>query len=206
MSESEFIIRVGIDGDSEVGKTCIVNQYLYDTFVYKYTPTLGVDISIKECEQNNTNFRLHVWDLSGKEKYRLITKNYYRDLHGLLLVYDVSNPNSFSSVKSLIYDFQNINQTTGGQIMILGNLKSNDRKVSYQEAHNFALEKGLQYIEVNACNSEEVKIAVQHLINCVLCGVGKIPPEETSDQRGSYIDQLTSFLGRVGHSCCLGYK
>ena len=192
MSNYEKVYKLAVDGQNKVGKTCIVNQYLQGKFIRNYCPTLGFQVVIRHKKLSNHLYRVHLWDLSGS--HREITKNYYKDLDGLLLVYEVNKASSFECLKSILEEFRSVNPSEN--IMVLGNLKSKNREVTFEEGYKLALEKNTSYLELNAKNTNDCKVAVQQFITSSLL-------EEVPKKPNSML-QFTNFIGKaVGHNCCL---
>jgi Ras-related protein Rab-39B len=96
---NEYIYKVSIIGDCEVGKTTLINTYINGK--YDYTPynlTIGVDFYVKMIK----DIKLHIWDLSGDKYYKNIAKRYINESIGILLVFDLSRKSTFNNLKSWI--------------------------------------------------------------------------------------------------------
>lgn len=88
-----------------MGKTSIISRYINNTFHQNFVPTLGScyatkTISLKEIEKN---VKFEIWDTAGQEKYRSITKIFYKDANVAILVYDISRKESFEEIKNYWY-------------------------------------------------------------------------------------------------------
>ena len=91
-------------GDSAVGKTCLLLRYSDDTFEKHFMTTIGIDFKSKELtlddgEGGQKEVQLRIWDTAGQERFRTITTSYIRGADGVLLVYDITDPNTFSSMR-----------------------------------------------------------------------------------------------------------
>jgi small GTP-binding protein len=91
-------------GDSAVGKTCLLLRYSDDTFEKHFMTTIGIDFKSKELtledsEGVSRDVQLRIWDTAGQERFRTITTSYIRGADGVLLVYDITDPNTFSSMR-----------------------------------------------------------------------------------------------------------
>ena len=84
-------------GDSGVGKTNIANRYTFNQFYYENKSTIGVEYFSKNITIENTKIKVHIWDSAGQERFRSITKSYYRGAKGAFVVYDVTKPESFEN-------------------------------------------------------------------------------------------------------------
>jgi small GTP-binding protein len=93
----------------EVGKSCILNQFINGT----YKPaglTIGVDAALKTVKIGEKEIQVNVWDTAGQERFHCIARNFYRYSHAVLLVYDISDYSSFIAIKGWI---QELHQVSG---------------------------------------------------------------------------------------------
>ena len=82
-----------------MGKSCILLQFLENTFKPNHEATIGVEFGTKVIEiEGNQQLKLQVWDTAGQEAFKSITRSYYRNAAGALVVYDITNKNSFNNV------------------------------------------------------------------------------------------------------------
>ena len=82
-------------GDQSVGKTCILNRYVNDEFTENYQATIGLDFQSKNINIGNQDISILFYDTAGQEKFRSLIPLYTRDAKIILLVYDISNKESF---------------------------------------------------------------------------------------------------------------
>src|SRR5437899_8952112 len=94
----DYQLKLLLLGDSGVGKTSLLAKFTEDVFTPSYISTIGIDFKIKTLEINDKIVKLNLWDSAGQERFRSITKAYYRGCHGLLLVYDLTDLRSFENV------------------------------------------------------------------------------------------------------------
>lgn len=83
-----------------VGKSCLLLRYSDDSFTSSFITTIGIDFKIKSILLDESKVKLQIWDTAGQERFRTITTAYYRGAMGILLVYDVSNEDSFTNVRN----------------------------------------------------------------------------------------------------------
>ena len=110
--------KIIIIGDTSVGKTCLFKKLITGNYNDKNVSTIGIDkksfslqITINENGQEvEKKFDIQLWDTAGQERFRAITKGYYKDSQGLLLVYDITNRDSFNNVENWIL---NVKETLG---------------------------------------------------------------------------------------------
>ncbi|EDW29733.1 GL14977 [Drosophila persimilis] len=138
-------------GDSGVGKTSLLQRFMGGRFTAKYHSSVGVELGMHYIEVAGEVVQLLIWDASGEKRFRPLLPTYYREVHGILLVYDATNPSSFKSLPSWLDEIE----TFGKQdvsIVLVGN-KCEDlesRKISQLEGVTFADGKGLAFCEASA--------------------------------------------------------
>lgn len=84
-------IKLLVIGDQSVGKTCLLERFVNDSFTESTLSTIGIDFRIKYLEIEKIKIKLQIWDTGGQERFRTITRSYFKGSHGVLLVYDVTN-------------------------------------------------------------------------------------------------------------------
>ena len=99
--------KVVIIGDSGVGKTAIMNRYLYDKFDSESMPTIGSSMQSRQVEvPGEGTLKLTLWDTAGQEKFRSLARMYFQDAEAALIVYDVTFPQSFEAAKTWVKDLK----------------------------------------------------------------------------------------------------
>ena len=153
----DFLIRLLLIGDSSVGKTSILSRYADDTFSETYINTVGIDFRHKTIPINGMSVRVQVWDTAGQERFRGIMPAYYRGIHGVILVYDMTNPKSFHNIQDWIMEIdRNCTQPPIASTLLAN--KSDleyERKVTTIEGHDLASMFNLNFHEVSALKDKE---------------------------------------------------
>jgi Ras-related protein Rab-1A len=85
-------------GDSGVGKSCVLLRFADDSYAETYISTIGVDFRFRKVKVDKRIVKLQIWDTAGQERFRTLTSAYYRGSDGVMLVYDVTNEESFEHV------------------------------------------------------------------------------------------------------------
>ena len=150
-------------GDSNVGKTSILNKFIHGSFSNQIKCTINVEFHAKNLKiDKNLYARLTIYDTAGQEKYRALTKNYYRNANGVILVFDLTNENSFTKLNSWIKD---INDNAGNvEIILVGNKSDlEDRKIPKLNAERLAKEKSFKYIETSAKEGTNILLLFEEL-------------------------------------------
>ena len=128
----ELCLKILIIGDSQVGKTSLLLNYIDKIFPEEHISTIGVEYKEKFIKKDDFNIKLQVWDTAGQERFRSITKSIYRNTNGVLFVYDITNKESFANVKNWIKDTENIDKDIKG--VILGNkIDLEDKRIITKE-------------------------------------------------------------------------
>jgi small GTP-binding protein len=102
----DFIYKIVICGDSGVGKSNILSKYIKNEFNKNTKTTIGVEFAAKKLEIENASIKAQIWDTAGQERYKAITSCYYKGAKGGIIVYDLTNKDTFDNVDKWIYEFQ----------------------------------------------------------------------------------------------------
>ena len=102
MAEPEGI-KITLIGNSGVGKTSIINQYIDQTFDEANAATIGANYSEKVITKNNKEYELNIWDTAGQEKFHAVGKHFYKDAYIVCLVYDITSQDSLVQLKEIWY-------------------------------------------------------------------------------------------------------
>ncbi len=98
--EYDFLFKILLVGDSGVGKTSLLLSFTSEEFLDREKPTIGVDLKVKMLTHaSGKRLKLTIWDTAGQERYKTLTSAYYRGAHGIALVYDVCDRDSFANVQ-----------------------------------------------------------------------------------------------------------
>ena len=163
-TDYDFLCKFIIVGDCHTGKTNIISQYTQKTFNKDIASTIGVEFISKIIQYSNVKLKLQIWDTAGMEKYRGITRAYYRGAVGCLLVYDVSNQNSFYSVQNWLKEIRHVSSDI--KIILIGNKSDvTNREVSYEEGQQFATLNDILFEETSALHNTNIDTAFTKLID-----------------------------------------
>ena len=150
-------------GDSNVGKTSILKKFITGSFNQKIQCTIDVEFSSKNLKiDKNLYAELKIFDTAGQEKYRALTKSYYRNVNGVILVFDLTDENALIKLKSWMTDISE--NTANVEIILVGNKTDlKDRRISKTEAENFAKENNYKYIETSAKDGTNILLLFEEL-------------------------------------------
>ena len=157
-NEVEFVFKILLLGDSEVGKSCFLMRYSDNVFVENYITTIGLDYKLKSVKlDSGKTIKVQLWDTAGQDKYRTIAKNYFKGSHGILLLYDVTKQSSFQNIRDWIQDIrEEVSQKA--IIFLIGNKIDlvDKRKISKEKGKELAEEYKLPFFEASAKSGENV--------------------------------------------------
>ncbi|KAM9455448.1 ras-related protein Rab-6A isoform 2-T2 [Clarias gariepinus] len=145
-------------GEQSVGKTSLITRFMYDSFDNTYQATIGIDFLSKTMYLEDRTVRLQLWDTAGQERFRSLIPSYIRDSTVAVVVYDITNVNSFQQTTKWIDDVR----TERGSdviIMLVGNKTdlADKRQVSIEEGERKAKELSVMFIETSAKAGYNVK-------------------------------------------------
>ena len=166
MSNDECIYKTLILGDTTVGKTCFLLKYTDKTFQEAHLATIGLDYRLKTMKlKNGKEIKLQIWDTAGQDRFRAITRNYYKGSHGILLLYEVTNVKSFENIKTWVSSIRE-EASKDVVVYILGNKIDNakNRKVETEEGKELAEELGFPFMETSAKNNINVSETFEDLV------------------------------------------
>lgn len=193
--EYDFQFKIILLGDSGVGKTAIITRYCKELF-QEFDPTIGVNFQQKYIEINNKKIKLAIWDTAGQEKFRTITRQFYRKVDGAILVYDLTDKNSLDDLERFWIPELNSNVTNDCQMLIVGNkcdLKEDpqfkDKIVPKEEAENVARKYATLFVESSAKSNEGVQQAFEELVTRL---VEQPHPHEEDNGEPIQIDPKTN--------------
>ncbi|NVM02016.1 MAG: GTP-binding protein [Candidatus Helarchaeota archaeon] len=161
----DFRFKVVVIGDAGVGKTTLLLRFVDDSFQESYLPTIGVNVCNKKVSIANKNIHLNIFDIAGQEKFSLMRRVFYEDVNSVLIMYDVSNKESFDHIESWIKDVSPNFSSKKPIGLIIGNkidLKSK-RVITRKAAEKIAEKFGLGYVETSAKTGEKVNEAFKQL-------------------------------------------
>lgn len=164
----DFLFKLLIIGDSGVGKSSLLLRFSDNTFSNSYITTIGVDFKIRTITVKGHKIKLQIWDTAGQERFRTITSTYYRGTHGVVVVFDVSNSESFANVKRWLHEIDTNCENV--QKILVGNKVDEPvrRAVPEAEAKHFANSLNINYFETSAKENLNVEQMFQCITELVL--------------------------------------
>ena len=157
------LYKILVVGESNVGKTCLLLRYVDDNYSDKNSSTIGVDFKSKAIDINGELVKLQIWDTAGAEKFQSITKAYFRGALGILVVFDLTDNDTFEKVSNWIDSINEIHEKIS--IILVGNKSDLDHKVSREKVESIAEKYKIKYFETSAKDNSNVYEVFQCLAN-----------------------------------------
>ena len=162
--KENMVAKILTIGESGVGKTCILLRYTDNKFIKHHLTTIGIDYKTKDVNINNKSIKLKIWDTAGQERFRNITQQYYKGADGIVLVFDLTDRNSFEKIREWMKQIQTYTQKDSIGIVLLGNkCDAENKAVSLQEASEIATEFNMKFFETSAMNNINIEESFKEL-------------------------------------------
>jgi len=160
-------------GNSGVGKSSLLLRFADDTFCETFIATIGVDFKIRTVSIGDKVIKLQIWDTAGQERFRTITQSYYRGANGVIVVYDVTDRDSFEAVERWMGEIKRLAGAGVARILV-GNKcdMTSAREVDYTEGKELADQLGIGFVEASAKNNLKVEEAFLDLSRDIKSSMG----------------------------------
>ena len=202
----DHVFKLLIIGDSGVGKSSLLMQFSDNLFSDTTAATTGVDIKSCTVDVEGAKIKLQIWDTVGQERFRTITSMHYRGTHGVIFVYDVTNADTFKSIKKWLHEIdQNCDRVSR---VLVGNKDDNHEKkvVPLEEAQQFADQIGIPLYETSAKEGKNVEEVFHAIARLVLKQKLKTEAQEAASAGDKVVVQTGAMRGSGGGgekwSCC----
>jgi Ras-related protein Rab-5C len=158
MSKKQGNYKVALLGDTSVGKSCLANRFINDSFSTFQEPTIGAAFMTKQLELDNFKVKFEIWDTAGQERYRSLAPMYYRGAMSAIVVFDITQRSSFDGAKNWVREIK----TKGHKhciIALVGNKTDlvNERVVDVKQIYPYVESEDLLYFETSAKTGKNVE-------------------------------------------------
>ncbi|KAK5620163.1 Ras- protein Rab-19 [Crenichthys baileyi] len=178
----DFLFKIILVGDSDVGKTCMVQRFKSGIFIEKQQNTIGVDFTVRTLDIDGKKVKMQVWDTAGQERFRTITQSYYRSAHGAMVAYDISRRSTFESVPHWIREVEQYGAAS--VVVILVGNKSDlhaQRQVLFEDTCTLAEKSALlAALETSAKEAQNIDAAFILMARELLARNGMTIAEQNS--------------------------
>ncbi|KAJ2559948.1 ras GTPase [Coemansia sp. RSA 1933] len=202
--EYDYLFKLLLIGDSGVGKSCLLLRFADDTYTESYISTIGVDFKIRTIELDGKTVKLQIWDTAGQERFRTITSSYYRGAHGIIVVYDVTDGETFSNVKQWLQEIDRY-ASEGVNKLLVGNKSDleDKRKVDVTEAKDFADSLNISFLETSAKDSTNVEKAFMTMAGQIKerMGASNVQQQQQQQKKPINLSQGQN-VNQTNGGCC----
>ena len=169
--EKDLHFKLLILGESSIGKTCLMERYVKNSFQENHINTIGIDIQMKRLEINNCDINIAINDTAGQEKYRAVTKNIYKEADGILVGFDLTNKNTFEQVSYWIEQIEaNKSKDYPLSLVLFGNKcdMKEDIIIKDNDIKSMKMKYNLDYFETSAKDGTNVQKIFEYLIKIII--------------------------------------
>jgi small GTP-binding protein len=161
MVKRQFVKKICLLGDGEVGKTSLIRRYVLDIFEDQYIQTFGAKVSKKVLDLEDVNLTLMIWDVLGQKTQKALHSTYYSGANGALLVCDITRPETVEHLQRWADDLREVSGDI--PIIVIGNKCDLEMKVDRLQLQRFAEGLGCPVLLTSARSGEGVNDAFQAL-------------------------------------------
>jgi small GTP-binding protein len=161
MVKRQFVKKICLLGDGEVGKTSLIRRYVLDRYDDQYQQTFGAKVCKKTLDLENVSLTLMIWDVLGQKTNKSLHSTYYAGANGALLVCDMTRPETFEHLKQWSADLFEVSGRI--PIIILGNKCDLEMRIDPLDLENFAATLGCSVMLTSALTGQNVQEAFQAL-------------------------------------------
>ncbi|XP_064470599.1 ras-related protein Rab-27A-like isoform X2 [Ornithodoros turicata] len=218
-TDYDYLIKFLALGDSGVGKTSFLYQYTNGTFNSKFISTVGIDFREKKITYRapdgggrSQRIYMQLWDTAGQEKFRSLTTAFFRDAMGFLLLFDLTNEQSFLSIRSWLEQLRTHAYCESPDVVLCGNKADIEdaRAVSEERCRSEAAKHGCPYFDTSAATGHNVNRAVETLLDLVMRRIqrtvdrGALPAARSPGDEGDprrRLEEADGPLNKPGNGC-----
>ncbi|KAK8865357.1 Ras- protein Rab-8B [Tritrichomonas musculus] len=172
--------KIILIGDSGVGKTSLIKSYLGYEFNKSLPNTIGCEYNSKTINIDGFTIELCIWDTAGQETFRSIVASYFRNVHGVLLVFDLTKKNSFDSIPNWIKTFHEKSNFETDFVLIGNKSDLESSEINQSDIQNLANSHHCEYFETSALNGSNVEAAFSFLAKQIINRLGTKFTEHTT--------------------------
>ena len=171
----DYLFKYLIIGNSGVGKSCLLIRFTDDKYEEGYVTTIGVDFKIKTLIIEGKSVKLQIWDTAGQERFRNIVSTYYKGGHGIMMVYDITDLESFRNLDLWLKEIEK-NASKNVYKILIGNKNDmeKERKVSFEKGMEFADLHGMKFFETSAKENKNVEEAFKEMTKDIINSFKKV--------------------------------
>ena len=160
----DYTFKIVMIGDSGVGKSCILLRFADDKFNENFYATIGVDFRFKNVMVDDKSVKLQIWDTAGQERFKTITSAYYRGADGIIIVYDITDRNSFAHIKDWLDDVNKYTDDNPLKIIVGNKIDLiKDKQINNNDMKTMTAQTGIEIIECSAKYSIKINELIKFI-------------------------------------------
>ena len=201
----DHLFKLVLVGDYDVGKQELVKRFVDGYYQGKYVTNVAVDLCVKTVDLDGKRIKLQLWDTVGNERFRSLTSAYFRGAHGMLLVYDVGNAKSFSSVTEWHSQVEQFGSPDVNRILVANRCHQDKREVSEVAGEELSRELGYKFFETSAQTGQNVEEAFFTIARDIKARLASNPPRKVGDGGSISLTEYNPRSYSAGSSsrCCV---
>uniref|UniRef100_A0A8C5R9I5 Ras-related protein Rab-3 n=1 Tax=Leptobrachium leishanense TaxID=445787 RepID=A0A8C5R9I5_9ANUR len=198
----DYMFKLLIIGNSSVGKTSFLFRYADDTFTSAFVSTVGIDFKVKTVYRHDKRVKLQIWDTAGQERYRTITTAYYRGAMGFILMYDITNEDSYNAVQDWATQIKTYSWDNA-QVILVGNKcdMEDERMIAPEKGKHLAEQLGFDFFEASAKENIQVKQVFERLVDIICDKMSESLDSEKSAASGAKNMRFTDSAPPIKEKC-----
>ena len=164
----DYLFKILLIGEATAGKTPFLLRYTDDSFKANHLTTIGIDFKIKIININGKLIKLQIWDTAGQKEFRTITKTYFKGTHGIILLYDVADQDSFSNIPNWMKQIENNAPNNACKVLVGNNCEKPDRVVTEEEGKKMADDFSMAFFEASPKTNQNINEVFNYLVQEIL--------------------------------------
>ena len=176
LNQTIYQLKIILVGDTNVGKTSLINRFMGYDFDINNSCTISADFKIRSLSiSSNIGAELTIWDTCGQERFRSMTRQYFTDAHGIVLVYDVGDLNTYNNLSAWVKEIKNNANRDPEIILVANKIDREDRTVTKETGMKFAEKNGMMYTETSSKEGINIDSPFEKLANSLIDKIKKDP-------------------------------
>ena len=153
----DYTFKYIVVGNAFVGKSNIIYRFVQGKFNENYKATINLDFSYKNLKIGDKIYRVQLWDTVGQEEFQSISRGYYKSGVCALVVYDITNRESFNNVSTWVEECKNNGPSTISLVLVGNKIDLEDkRQITYDEGEEYANQNNMLFFETSALNGSNI--------------------------------------------------
>ncbi|KAK2097619.1 Transmembrane channel-like protein 7 [Saguinus oedipus] len=194
--------KIVLLGESAVGKSSLVLRFVKGQFHEFQESTIGAAFLTQTVRLDDTTVKFEIWDAAGQERHRSLAPMYYRGAQAAIVIYDITNEESFARAKNWVKELQR--QASANIVIALSGNRAdlaNKRAVDFQEAQSYADDNSLLFMETSAKTSMNANEIFMAIAKKLPKNEPQNPGADSTRGRGADLTEPTQPTRRRGFSC-----